>query len=478
MRSYAIALGCVLTTSCATSPEPKQLIPSAGTSAIPGEHGTPQFCIAFSGGGIRSGAVSLGALQRLHETGLLYQASYITAVSGGGYPLYGVLDQITRNGRSVRELLDESEGLPVNGDKTAFIMDLYDGVGNSFVGLFQGLSNRAFDSLFPDEYPKWSGLTRFYGETIHHTFSSKQSSSGQWVVSHVPLADTADSVAREKLPDIIFLTSRSDGPLPPANGTKYSPNDLFELAPNWIGSQATGYWKNTDGRIELWHVITSSGGAIDAPVNRDQPKGVPTWLKQLGWGLGSGYQLPNGEEVFLSDGGFIDNQGISPLLHRRCQEILAIDASHDPRLKYRDWWALDGYLDPKNEWKVEYPEEWRRTRNGNVDSAAWNMSRNVFQLTVNGADWASTIYVAKLGASHSLDGFPYEVQHFARKNWNGWGGEPSCKSSKLRRENCAFPQQSTSRQTFEEEEFRAYRFMGKYLVDEFLALRSSHQLQP
>jgi predicted acylesterase/phospholipase RssA len=41
--------------------------------------------LAFSGGGIRSGAVCLGALQALHERRILESIDYLSTVSGGGY---------------------------------------------------------------------------------------------------------------------------------------------------------------------------------------------------------------------------------------------------------------------------------------------------------------------------------------------------------------------------------------------------------
>lgn len=54
-------------------------------------------CVALSGGGIRSGAVSLGVLQGLHHEQELSSIDSIAAVSGGGYPLYGVITQMIEN---------------------------------------------------------------------------------------------------------------------------------------------------------------------------------------------------------------------------------------------------------------------------------------------------------------------------------------------------------------------------------------------
>jgi predicted acylesterase/phospholipase RssA len=51
----------------------------------PGQAQFPLVGLALSGGGIRSGAVSLGLLQALYEKKVLSQIDYVSTVSGGGY---------------------------------------------------------------------------------------------------------------------------------------------------------------------------------------------------------------------------------------------------------------------------------------------------------------------------------------------------------------------------------------------------------
>ena len=51
----------------------------------PAPGSAPRIGVSLSGGGIRSAAYSLGALQALREKGKLDDAEYLTAVSGGGY---------------------------------------------------------------------------------------------------------------------------------------------------------------------------------------------------------------------------------------------------------------------------------------------------------------------------------------------------------------------------------------------------------
>jgi hypothetical protein len=55
-----------------------------------GQPGTPvpdRLGIAFSGGGIRSACVAIGVMQRLAQSGILKQAHYLSAISGGTYAM-------------------------------------------------------------------------------------------------------------------------------------------------------------------------------------------------------------------------------------------------------------------------------------------------------------------------------------------------------------------------------------------------------
>src|SRR4051812_30247464 len=70
---------------------------------LPSFHGTVEppkkgkLGICCSGGGIRSAAFSLGALQALQERGELSEASYLAAVSGGSY-LAAAISMVAKTG--------------------------------------------------------------------------------------------------------------------------------------------------------------------------------------------------------------------------------------------------------------------------------------------------------------------------------------------------------------------------------------------
>ena len=73
-------------------------------SEIQARGGKLDWGICLSGGGIRSGAFSLGALKSLYDRGYLEQVDAVSVVSGGGYAWYWMLannDGQTKFGESV-----------------------------------------------------------------------------------------------------------------------------------------------------------------------------------------------------------------------------------------------------------------------------------------------------------------------------------------------------------------------------------------
>ena len=56
---------------------------------------------------------------------------------------------------------------------------------------------------------------------------------------------------------------------------------------------------------------------------------MPNMLKALTIGAVQPVRL-HGTPMFLSDGGFIENLAVMPLLRRGCKTIVSVDASSDP----------------------------------------------------------------------------------------------------------------------------------------------------
>ncbi|HYW06635.1 MAG TPA: patatin-like phospholipase family protein [Longimicrobium sp.] len=78
-----------------------------------------RWALCFSGGGIRSGTISLGILQGLARAGLLGRFDYLSTVSGGGYVGGWLSAWMHRQGREsvLEELARESDG-PVRSEPT------------------------------------------------------------------------------------------------------------------------------------------------------------------------------------------------------------------------------------------------------------------------------------------------------------------------------------------------------------------------
>lgn len=65
--------------------EPESVLQADGTKAWRPTEESRVVGLALSGGGVRSAAVCLGAIQALEETGVLERVDYLSTVSGGGY---------------------------------------------------------------------------------------------------------------------------------------------------------------------------------------------------------------------------------------------------------------------------------------------------------------------------------------------------------------------------------------------------------
>lgn len=460
------------------------------------ENNRPKRCLALSGGGIRSAAVTLGVLQELSDS--LGEFDYVSSVSGGGYPIYGILHQLLdpEVNISVNELLDEDSDfishIENNSDFVSFgkaastlgfggilgfIQLIIPGVLEdiAIVDIFTGKTgaeNKVIESAFSSAY----------ANDIHDTYSG----------SNKKLQNNSRSKDRFKLADIplnidgfprpIFVASRNDGTNAISNRCAYSASDLFELSPEFIGSKESKYYTNWVSELALIDAVVASSAAPDTPrvltidqkVSGDCPvkkidlEGkkpyqqaiIPGYLKALGFSFGVSFYLPSGK-VFLSDGGFIENQAVLPLVNRQCEEIIALDASADYDLKMEGWYELAKLVGP--EWEFIPP-----ILKGN----GWELPGHVFQTSLENKNSGKLISltILKLGLVRNWNIYDPTITDYARENHQcgSWAqtGKPACNNKEGFEKNCAFPLEDTVDQSFTPKEFRAYRFLGKHLVEE------------
>ena len=179
----------------------------------------------------------------------------------------------------------------------------------------------------------------------------------------------------------------------------------------------------------------------------------------------------DGVAIYLSDGGHTENLGAFAAIRRLPQELIIVDAEqdYDPN---KGTYKFDGYFILKAALRREMGvdlyvpaiEKELLGRNAyNTDRSCVSGRIGEFPLydPETGQTTSETIAVKYIKLSlnaRKLSRYPATVQKYRRKRADVRCGGPLGK--------CAFPQQSTSDQSFSEEQFRAYRDLGFWIVKE------------
>ncbi|MES2356305.1 MAG: hypothetical protein V4568_18250 [Pseudomonadota bacterium] len=462
---YLIAL-VVLMVGCANKPRIENSLPAqAQPSSLPNE-GQGSVCLALSGGGIRSGSVSLGVLQELQQQGVLGKLSMISSVSGGGYPVYGLLETARLDETAdLNGLLANYSDFIRHAEKRA-----------SFITPTQAKLDVATAAAILAGYTllrplgsadliEFSGGSLAYSVSIHSTFVSGRPVD----FDGSPLANYQVVANRVGFPSFVLLGSAHDGDRPPRSGEKYTVGNLFEFSPDSIGSDKVGYWKSYIKKLNLWNAVVASGAAIDAPTIGEQKALIPDWLKEWGFGLGISIHLADGRKIFISDGGFIENQGIVPLVRRNCRRIIAVDASHDPNLSWEGWTQFAANAKELG-WKTTEVVDLQGQPV--VKGNPWEMASHIYRVDAFKGDQKSEIFILKLGIGRSgIERYPESVKAFWADDLKKYHAGARCEGESLNL-NCTFPQQATVQQSFTRSEFRAYRCLGRFMAREYLSTTS------
>jgi len=427
----------------------------------------PKYCLALSGGGIRSAAVALGALQALHQSRRLATFDYVTSVSGSGFAVYGLLDSMYHGEGDLDELLAEDSAYVVSIEPRAQIISTIDLAGRAIeVPLWIALGYTSYAMEGRRGGVLQGTVTAPYSRAIHRAFGSRPLDDA---ATHPVLLSSLSEGARDGFPYPIFVTSSSASDSAPPDGHHYPIADLFELSPEWIGSKATGYWRTDRTQITLSQSVAISAAAPDFPAearNRWSPVRDGLRLLRVAWG--ASLEFETGDERFLTDGGFVDNLGISPLIARHCEHVLAIDATADPDARFKDYGGL--ISKSKCEGTIISELSSRSTREAPNPSpgGGWSLASHVWDGEARHGAHRTSITLLKLGTHpNSVARYPHETRGYLENNWRRrWKGVPGCRGSGLF-EACAFPLESTFDQDFAAPEFRAYRLLGHYLVEDW-----------
>ena len=263
--------------------------------------------------------------------------------------------------------------------------------------------------------------------------------------------------------------------------------DRFELSPYAVGSRATGFARTElyDDAVTLRSAIATSAAAVNSEGGNAIPRWARAGLDLLNLGLGSWFRNPrmarqgdprfrrwghfwswyglsdllgvNDETeslVMISDGGHHDNLGLTALVERACSIVVCIDAGSDFDVTCSDLARAAMLLRLDQSWTLdlsrEHLEDLRPARPGgsyaermpksSVAAGTFSRRRELDDGRID--EQKVKVFYVKAGL---VPGLPLEVQRYAEDHPD-------------------FPHESTADQFFSEEQFEAYRLLGRALA--------------
>jgi hypothetical protein len=269
--------------------------------------------------------------------------------------------------------------------------------------------------------------------------------------------------------------------------------DFFLFSPAYVGSVATGYCDTKAMQVatnlDLATAMAVSGAAFSsnmgansiraltatlailnirtgywlknpqaiankaAPSNHARIKGTRWYL----WRELTGQLRENGADVYLTDGGHIENLGIYELLRRRCKVIVAVDAEADPSMRFPSFVTLQRYARIDLGVRIWMP--WDQIR-----------SDTIVAMGADGNTPAADLPKDPSGPHAAIGKIEYDGGH------EGWllyiksslTGDENDYVRDYARRYSSFPHETTSDQFFSEEQFEAYRALGFHIATRLL----------
>jgi len=270
--------------------------------------------------------------------------------------------------------------------------------------------------------------------------------------------------------------------------------DFFLFSPRYIGSNATGYAPMREFEVQaqdldLATAMAISGAAASSNMGSSSIKPLtPTlallnvrlgyWLKNPRfcspsatrnvhssrlrnwmarfylWAEITGRLYENSDEIYLTDGGHIENLGVYELLRRRCKVIITVDAEADETMHFPSLITLQRYARIDLGIRIDLPWEPIATatlaemqpdpENPRAPSCGPHVA--VGTIDYGGGDIGYLIYIKS-----SLTGDENDyIRDYARRY-------------------SSFPHEITLDQLFSEEQFEAYRALGFHMAHGFLS---------
>jgi hypothetical protein len=308
--------GCVRFTKYDPVPGRKQPYPEP-PSEIQARGGKLDWGICLSGGGIRSGAFSLGALKALYDRGYLEQVDAVSVVSGGGYGWYWVLANNGVNKKFGESVFNDKAWLRKNAEL-------------QLNAKFASYGPAALRFLMPV-----SSGARFYEKRIVQFGHSRYNPDRSKYVTDIP----CDAMG-EKIDSYLGRIRSKEIPYFIVNATMSTPRcgaaKLIEITPSHIGNATFNYsrWEENQ-QAEV--IGTPQAFAISGAA----------WIQRLAQKVPD-YLHGKGTEMTLYDGGGGSDQGENlgayALIRRGIPNIIIIDAEADPNYIFKAYKDLKNLL--------------------------------------------------------------------------------------------------------------------------------------
>jgi hypothetical protein len=271
--------------------------------------------------------------------------------------------------------------------------------------------------------------------------------------------------------------------------------DFFLFSPCYVGSNATGFVETrkmeTASGLDLATAMAISGAAFSSNMGSNSIRALtPTlallnirtvyWLKNPRfvrsgapaaqgrnrlqarrskwylWAEISGRLYEDSEDVYITDGGHIENLGLYELLRRRCRIIIVVDAEADPAMRLTSFITLQRYARIDLGVRINMP--WDQIHE---NTAAWMGF---------GASGSAPASKASNGPHAAIGTIDYDG---GKTGWllyikSSLTGDENDYVRDYARQFAQFPHESTSDQFFSEEQFESYRALGFHIANRIL----------
>lgn len=262
--------------------------------------------------------------------------------------------------------------------------------------------------------------------------------------------------------------------------------DFFMFSRNYTGSEATKYvsthrMQGLSEDLNLATVMAVSGAAASSNMGSNTIRPLTPTLTLLNIRLGYWLRNPRSagklinralasvlewanfyvfkemfglltertHNIYLTDGGHIDNLGIYQLLKRRCKLIIAVDAEADPQMNFESFVKLQRYARIDLGTRIELP--WQDIRTATIDTGKKIADKDptVPSYARNGPHCAIGI----IEYSDSEYGYLLYIK-------SSLSGDENDYITDYKRRYPMFPHETTGDQLFSEEQFEVYRALG------------------